>query len=318
LSAVIEIRGLHKTYRSLRRGRRVALDGLDMTVHTGQVHGFLGPNGSGKSTTLRVILGLARAGAGEVRVFGEPVPRASPRLARRIGALVESPRFFPNFTGWDTLALLCDVGRVPRSRVDEVLELVGLRERGHDRVSTYSLGMRQRLAVAMAVLKHPDLLILDEPANGLDPAGIRQMRDLMRALADSGMTVVLASHILAEVQQLCDSVTFIAGGRRVGAGSVADVLSQHATGRWRVRLESTDDLPTAAATLAAAGLRVASLPDHLVVSGLHRAADVTRALVTQQLFVAELTPEPIALEDVFLRLTEASPTGRHRLSEVSA
>lgn len=318
MSAVIEIRGLHKTYRSIRRGRHVALDGLDMTVHTGQVHGFLGPNGSGKSTTLRVLLGLARAGAGEVRVFGEPVPRASPRLARRIGALVESPRFYPNFTGWDTLALLCDVGRVPRSRVDEVLELVGLRERGHDRVSTYSLGMRQRLAVAMAVLKHPDLLILDEPANGLDPAGIRQMRDLMRALADSGMTVVLASHILAEVQQLCDSVTFIAGGRHVGAGSVADVLSRHSTGRWRVRLESTDDLPTAAATLAEAGLRVAILPDHLVVSGLHRAADVTRALVTRQLFVAELTPEPIALEDVFLRLTEASPTGRHRLSEATA
>ncbi|GAA1775010.1 ABC transporter ATP-binding protein [Luedemannella helvata] len=313
MSAVVEIRGLRKTFRSVRRGTRLALDGFDMTVHAGQVHGFLGPNGSGKSTTLRVLLGLTRAGAGEVRVLGEPVPQASPRLARHIGALVESPRFFPHFSAWDTLALLCDAGRVPRSRVDEVLELVGLADRARDRVRTYSLGMRQRLAVAMAVLKHPDLLILDEPANGLDPAGIRQMRDLMRALADSGMTVLLASHILAEVQQLCDSVTIISSGRHVGAGSVADVLSRHASGRWRVRLESADELPTAARALTAVGMRVTVLADQLVVSGITRTGEISRALATHGLYVAELSPEAVGLEDIFLRLTDASTAGRHRL-----
>ena len=315
MSAVVEIRGLHKTFRSARWGVRQALDGFNMTVQPGQVHGFLGPNGSGKSTTLRVLLGLTRAGAGEVRVLGEPVPRASPRLARRIGALIESPRFFPHFTGWDTLTLLCDTGRVPRTRADEVLELVGLAERGHDRIRTYSLGMRQRLAVAVAVLKHPDLLILDEPANGLDPAGIRQTRDLMRALADSGTTVVLASHILGEIQQLCDSVTIISGGRTVAAGSVAEVLSRHASGRLRVRLESVEHLPTGAQALAASGVRVALLPDHLVVSGMTRGGEVTRVLAAHGLFVSELTPEPVGLEDVFLELTETSLAGRHRLGD---
>ncbi|GAA1818074.1 ABC transporter ATP-binding protein [Luedemannella flava] len=315
MSAVVEVRGLRKTYRSVRWGTRQALDGFDMTVHAGEVHGFLGPNGSGKSTTLRVLLGLTRAGGGEVRVLGEPVPRASPRIARRVGALVESPRFFPHFSAWDTLALLCDAGRVPRTRVDEVLELVGLRDRARDRVRTYSLGMRQRLAVAMAVLKHPDLLILDEPANGLDPAGIRQMRDLMRALADSGMTVVLASHILGEVQQLCDSVTIISDGRRVGSGSVADVLSRHASTRWRVRLESADELAAAARALAAANMRITALDDQLVVSGVTRAGEITRVLALQSLYVSELTPDPVGLEDVFLLLTDASVAGRHRLAE---
>lgn len=315
MSAVVEIRGLRKTFRSVRRGTRQALDGFDMTVHAGQVHGFLGPNGAGKSTTLRVLLGLTRAGAGEVRVLGERVPQASAHLARRVGALVETPRFFPHFSAWDTLALLCDAGRVPRSRVDEVLELVGLADRARDRVRTYSLGMRQRLAVAVAVLRHPDLLILDEPANGLDPAGIRQMRDLMRALADSGMTVVLASHILAEVQQLCDSVTIISGGRHVGSGSVADVLSRHASGRWRVRLENAAELPTAARELTAIGLRVTVLADQLVVSGVTRASEVTRALAANDLYITELSPEPVGLEDIFLRLTDAAAAGRHRLPE---
>jgi ABC-2 type transport system ATP-binding protein len=315
VSAVVEIRGLRKTYRSVRWGTRHALDGFDMTVLPGQVHGFLGPNGAGKSTTLRVLLGLTRAGGGEVRVLGQPVPRASPHLARRIGALVESPRFFPHFSAWDTLALLCDAGRVPRTRVDEVLELVGLRDRARDRVRTYSLGMRQRLAVAMAVLKHPDLLILDEPANGLDPAGIRQMRDLMRALADAGMTVVLASHILGEVQQLCDSVTIIADGRCVGAGSVADVLSRYAPDRWRVRLESADELGAAAHALTGAGMRISVLDDQLVVSGVSRAGEVTRVLAAHHLYISELTPDPVGLEDVFLLLTDASHAGRHRLGQ---
>ncbi|MBX6723905.1 MAG: ATP-binding cassette domain-containing protein, partial [Dactylosporangium sp.] len=201
MAAVIEIQGLRKTYRSLRRGRRQALDGFDMVVEEGQIHGFLGPNGSGKTTTLRTLLGLIKANGGRMRILGRPVPDDLPAVIPQVGAIVESPQFFPHFSGRVTLSLLADAGGVPKTRVDEVLEQVGLRDRAKDRVKTYSLGMKQRLAVASALLKQPRVLILDEPANGLDPAGIREMRDLMRSLVDVGITVVLSSHILGEVQQ---------------------------------------------------------------------------------------------------------------------
>ena len=192
MAAVIEIHGLRKTYRSLRRGPRQALDGFDMVVHAGEVHGFLGPNGSGKTTTLRTLLGLIRPNEGRMSILGEEVPAALPRVMPKIGALVESPQFFPQFSACATLSLLADAARVPKRRVDELLELVGLRDRARDRVKTYSLGMKQRLAVASARLKQPQVLILDEPANGLDPGGIREMRDLIRSLAAAGMTIVFS------------------------------------------------------------------------------------------------------------------------------
>jgi ABC-2 type transport system ATP-binding protein len=172
VSAVLEIQGLQKTYRS-RKGVRKALDGFDMVVEAGQVHGFLGPNGSGKTTTLRTLLGLIKPNGGRMAILGREVPRALPEVAGSVGAIVESPQFFANFSAQDTLSLLADAGGVDQARVTEVLELVGLRDRAKDRVKTYSLGMKQRLAVASALLKNPKLLILDEPANGLDPGGIR-------------------------------------------------------------------------------------------------------------------------------------------------
>jgi ABC-2 type transport system ATP-binding protein len=192
-----------------------------------------------------------------------------------VGAIVESPQFFGNFSARDTLSLLATAGTVDQRRVDEVLELVGLRERAKERVKTYSLGMKQRLAVASALLKQPELLILDEPANGLDPAGIREMRDLMRNLAASGTTVVLSSHILSEVQQICDTVTIISLGRRVAAGPVADVLAAHSTGQVRVRLESAADHGTAAEVLREAGASVTVADDHLLVHAIDRPAWVT-------------------------------------------
>ncbi|MEV4755642.1 ATP-binding cassette domain-containing protein [Micromonospora sp. NPDC049559] len=313
MAAILEIEGLRKTYRSRRRGVRQALDGFDMLVEAGQVHGFLGPNGSGKTTTLRTLLGLIRPNGGRMALLGREVPAALPEVAGQVGAIVESPQFFPHFSARDTLSLLAGAGDVPQGRVTEVLELVGLRERAGERVKTYSLGMKQRLAVASAVLKRPKLLILDEPANGLDPGGIREMRTLMRDLAASGMTVVLSSHILGEVQLICDSVTIISLGRRVAAGPVDEVLAQHSAGGVRVRLEAVTDLPLAADLLTRAGLRVTALPDHLLVRDAAKPALITRTLAGHDLFVTELSPVTADLESVFLELTATAPVpGQHR------
>jgi ABC-2 type transport system ATP-binding protein len=307
--AVLEIAGLRKTYRSLRHGPRQAVDGLDMLVEPGQVHGFLGPNGSGKTTTLRALLGLVRANAGELRLLGRPVPDALPQIAPRVGAIVESPQFFGNFSGRRTLQLLATAGGVPHPRVEEVLEVVGLRDRAKDRVKTYSLGMRQRLAVASALLKSPELLILDEPANGLDPAGIREMRDLMRELVAGGTTVVLSSHILGEVQQICDSVTIVSRGRRVAHGPVAEVLASQDKGEYRVRVA---DHRRAASVLAQAGAPVSVHDDHFVVSDLADPAWISRTLAAEEMYVSELTPLTPDLESVFLRLTGTAPVpGTH-------
>ncbi|MFG2055468.1 ATP-binding cassette domain-containing protein [Micromonospora sp. NPDC048930] len=314
MTAVLEIEGLRKTYRSRRRGVRHALDGFDMRVEAGQVHGFLGPNGSGKTTTLRTLLGLIRPNGGRMAILGQELPQALPTVAGQVGAIVESPQFFPHFSARDTLGLLAQAGELPRQRVDEVLELVGLRDRAGERVKTYSLGMKQRLAVASALLKNPKLLILDEPANGLDPGGIREMRTLMRDLAAAGMTVVLSSHILGEIQLICDSVTIISLGRRVAYGPVDEVLAAHSQGTVRVRLEAVTDLPRAAETLTGAGIRVsASEPDHLMLAGVDKPATVSRLLAEQGLYVSELTPVAVDLESVFLELTATAPVpGQHR------
>jgi ABC-2 type transport system ATP-binding protein len=317
--AVLEIAGLRKTYRSRRRGERRALDGFDMVVEAGQVHGFLGPNGSGKTTTLRTLLGLIRPNGGRMAILGREVPANLPSVVGQVGAIVESPQFFPHFSAHDTLSLLADAGNVAQQRVPEVLELVGLRDRAKERVKTYSLGMKQRLAVASALLKNPKLLILDEPANGLDPGGIREMRDLMRDLSASGMTVLLSSHILGEVQQICDSVTIISLGRRVAAGPVAEVLAQHSSGAVRVRLENLADLPAAAQVLVASGARVDIQPDHLLVTGVDKPSSVTRMLAGRELYVSELAPITVDLESVFLELTGTAPVaGQHRQVDESA
>ena len=316
MTAVLEIDGLEKTYRRLFKPPRTAVDGLDLVVEAGQVHGFLGANGSGKTTTLRALLGLVRANGGQMRLLGRPVPEALPEVVPRVGAIVESPQFFGNFSGRRTLSLLATAGGVLPSRVDEVLELVGLRDRAAERVRTYSLGMKQRLAVAAALLKAPELLILDEPANGLDPGGIREMRDLMRDLAANGTTVLLSSHILAEVQQICDSVTIISMGRRVAAGPVAEVLASQDKGEYRLRV---DDSGRAASVLAGAGLLVRTQDDHLMVSGVIDPAAITRLLARQELWLSELTPVMPDLESVFLQLTGTLPQpGGHRQVDEAA
>src|SRR3712207_4256130 len=221
-----------KTYRG-RRGRppQKALDDLDLLVETGGVHGFLGPNGSGKTTSIRVLLGLVQADSGTARLFDRPVPASLPDVIGHVGALVETPLFFPNFSGRRNLQLLAEVAGLPRTRVEECLEIVDLRDRAADRFKGYSLGMKQRLGIAAALLKAPQLLILDEPSNGLDPAGIRDVRELIRRLGRDGRTtVLLSSHLLAEIQQVADHVSILAGGRCVASGPVNEVLAARGTG----------------------------------------------------------------------------------------
>ena len=298
---VIETAGLRKTFRS--RGRQVvAVDSLDLAVPAGGVHGFLGPNGSGKTTTIRMLLGLARSDGGSMRLFGEPVPDRLPAVIDRIGAVVEQPKFLPGFTGRKNLTMLAGTIGVPAERVDEVIEDVGLRGRGQDRFKGYSLGMKQRLAIAATLLKRPDLLILDEPTNGLDPAGIREIRDTIRDLGARGVTVLLSSHILAEVQQVCDSMTIIGHGRVLASGHVSEVVGKHSASAVRVGLP---DLEAGERAIRSAGFAVRREGDHLLVEESTEPAKITKLLANNGLYVDELTPVRADLETVFLELTDA-------------
>ena len=300
---VLEARGVTKTYR--RRGGPPlrALDGLDLAVAAGGVHGFLGPNGSGKTTTIRMLLGLVRVDEGELRLLGEPVPQALPQVIGSVGALVETPLFFPTFTGRLNLELLAETAGVAPARVDECLELVDLRDRAAERFKGYSLGMKQRLGIAAALLKAPRLLVLDEPSNGLDPAGIRDVRELVRRLgADGRTTVFLSSHLLAEVEQVCDSVSIMTRGRCVASGPVREVLSARTSHDVRLRVE---DHLAAAAVLQRAGYALTAAPDGtLLVTGVPRPAELTRVLAQHGHWVSELTPVAVDLEAAFLSLTD--------------
>ena len=300
---IIATQGLRKTFRT-RRGRRVvAVEGLDLAVRAGGVHGFLGPNGSGKTTTIRMLLGLMRPDAGAMQLFGEQVPSRLGTVMPRIGAIVEQPRLFARMTGWENLALLAHAVRLPGHRIGEVLDLVGLTGREREMVRGYSLGMKQRLAIAAAMLKSPALLILDEPTNGLDPAGIREIRQLMRGLADRGVTILVSSHILSELEQVVDAVTIIARGRLLASGTLADVVGAR-SGSVRVGVDEPD---RAAAVLAAAGLRPTRTEAGLTVAGATDPAQITRVLAGAGLYLRELTSAGGDLEDVFLEITAARP-----------
>ncbi|WP_340538187.1 ABC transporter ATP-binding protein [Nocardioides sp. GXZ039] len=300
---VIETTGLRKEFRG-RRGLRVAVDNLDLAVPAGGVHGFLGPNGSGKTTTIRMLLGLARATQGTMRLFGEPVPHRLPAVIDRVGAVVESPKFSPNFSGRHNLLLLARSIGAPTTRVDAAVETVGLTGRDRDRYKSYSLGMKQRLAIAATLLKDPQLLILDEPTNGLDPAGIREIRDTIRDLGERGVTVLLSSHILAEVQQVCTSATIIGNGRLLASGKVADLLDSGSTA-YAVEIA---DPAAAARVLGAAGLTATPTETGLRVE-THDGAAVTRTLGEAGLWLTALTPLRRDLESVFLELTAADTLG---------
>ena len=293
MDALVEVTGLTKRY-----GDTLAVDGVDLTVLPGEVYGFLGPNGAGKTTTLRILTGLIAPTSGDVRVLGGRPGQAD--VLGRTGSMIESPAFYPYLSGLDNLRLLAEYAEVPRQRIDEVLDLVDLTDRAKDRFSTYSLGMKQRLGVAAALLKDPELVILDEPTNGLDPAGMRDMRRLIRELGSDGRTVLLSSHLLGEVQQICDRVGIINSGRMVAEHNVDELRGEQelvvrATPRDAAQSVLTDFLGTGTVHLYDDTLRVKVDPA--------RAAEVNRVLVEAGVAVSELHSTERALEDIFFELT---------------
>jgi ABC-type multidrug transport system ATPase subunit len=296
---VIETHELTKRYGD----RVVAVDRLALRVRRGEVYGFLGPNGAGKTTTLRMLLGLVRPTSGDSSVLGAP-PGSPPGLAR-IGAMVEGPGLYPYLSGRDNLRVLAGHAGVPRGRVEAVLGEVGLRDRAGDRAGTYSMGMRQRLGVAAALLKDPELLVLDEPTNGLDPAGMAEMRAFVAGLAQRGVTVLLSSHLMGEVEQVCDRVGVIRSGVLVAEGTVAQLRGQ---ARLRVRAEPPEQALEVLRALPGAG-EVTRVGDELeVATGAAEASEINRALVHAGIAVSELHARRASLEDVFLELTTGGAT----------
>jgi ABC-2 type transport system ATP-binding protein len=306
-SPMIEIEGLRKEYRRFRGPATVAVVGLDLSVPAGGVFGFLGPNGAGKTTTIRALLGLARPTAGHCRVFGVDTQHEFHRVQRRVGTMIETQALFLGFSGRRNLTLLAGMEAIPQSAVDHALDRVGLADRADDRLATYSLGMKQRLGLAAALLKDPELLVLDEPATGLDPAGIRDVRRLLRRLGDEGRTVFVSSHLLGEVQQMCDRVAVLSRGRCVAAGPVGEVLASAGMRGVVVRLH---DLVAGRATLEDAGFPV-SQDGHSLVVGVDpaEAPRVAEALAAQGLYPLELRPGGASLEEAFLTLTGDAPDG---------
>jgi ABC-2 type transport system ATP-binding protein len=301
-------RGLRKSY-----GTQMALDGLDLSVPEGVVYGFLGPNGAGKTTTMRLLTGLIHPDAGSIELLGRPFGRSDRHRLFEIGALVETPAFYPYLSGRANLVELASSGaHATRARIEELLELVGLRDRAGDAVSRYSLGMKQRLGIAASLLSDPTLLLLDEPANGLDPAGIVAMRDTLRHLASTGKTVFVSSHILSEVQQLADMVGIISAGRLVREGSIQSLLKSE--GVVRVHVAATE-APAARDVLAAlAGADAVEIDDPVaawltVRLDPKRAAEVTQALAARGIYLSGLEAGS-DLESLFLQLTGGGPSSR--------
>ena len=286
-----------------RYGDLVAVDHVDLTVEMGDVFGYLGPNGAGKTTSLRMLLGLIRPTTGSIELFGRDPLEQGARALDGVAGFVEAPRFYPYLSGRRNLRLLADYDE-PRSwdRIEEVLELVELRDRGDDRIGGYSHGMKQRLGIAASLLRSPRLLLLDEPTTGLDPAGMRDMRKLVRRLSGEGITVLLSSHLLAEVEDLCNRVAIIRRGRIVYEGALAE-LKEQAGRTWRLR---PTDLERARSIALATGVTDLSATDGELqfAANEEAVAALTIALGQARIGITALRTEAATLEEMFLELTE--------------
>jgi ABC-2 type transport system ATP-binding protein len=309
----VEARGLVKRY-----GEVLAVDGVDLTVDRGDVFGYLGPNGAGKTTSLRMLLGLIRPTAGSVRLFGRDPLREGAGALAGVAGFVEGPTFYPYLSGRKNLRLLADYDDPSsRPRIEEVLELVELRDRAKDKVGGYSHGMRQRLGIAAALLRQPRLLLLDEPTTGLDPAGMRDMRRLVRRLATEGITILLSSHLLYEVEELCNRVAIVRSGRIVYQGALGDLL---ATAASSYMLRATELERAGIVCRAQAGIENVAVVDGHVrfVAEEDAVAALTVALGQARIGVTALVPERETLEDLFLGLTGGESSDRDREREAVA
>jgi ABC-2 type transport system ATP-binding protein len=294
----LEVRGLVKRYGDL-----TAVGGVDVTVQTGDVYGYLGPNGAGKTTSLRMMLGLIRPTEGTVRVFGRD-PMESVRALEGVAGFVEAPTFYPYLSARRNLEMLAAYdGGGARERIDLALETVELSHRQRDRVGGFSHGMRQRLGIAAALLRDPKLLLLDEPATGLDPAGMRDMRLLIRRLADEGMTVLLSSHLLAEVEDVCNRVAIVRQGKIVYEGEIAALKRGAGTRYW---LETTDDERALAVCRAQPGIGDLSTEHGRIsfTADEAAAAALSQALVEAGALIRAMAPQTVTLEDLFFSYTE--------------
>ncbi len=290
---VVQTKELTKRY-----GDRLAVDRVSMTVRRGEVYGFLGHNGAGKTTTLRMMLGLVRPSAGSASVLGQPA--GVPAVTARVGALIEGPGFYPYLSGRANLQVLARYRGIEGPAIDQALERVDLTSRAKDKFKSYSLGMKQRLGVAAALMGEPDLIVLDEPTNGLDPAGMADIRRLVLDLAGGGQTVLLSSHLLAEVEEICDRVGIIARGRLLREESVSELR-----GGRRLRVHATPVDRALAVGMRLAGEDAVELDGEgvLVDVPAERTPELVRALVAEGLDVHEVAGSERTLEEVFFEMT---------------
>ena len=302
-AAPVEVRGLVKRYGDL-----TAVAGVDLTVEPGDVYGYLGPNGAGKTTSLRMMLGLIRPTAGQVRLFGRD-PQVTVRALEGVAGFVEAPRFYPYLSGLENLRMMAAYdGGDSRERIASSLDVVDLADRAKDRVGGYSHGMRQRLGIAGALLRDPKLMLLDEPTTGLDPGGMRDMRQLVRRLAAEGITVVLSSHLLSEVEELCNRVAIVRTGSMVYEGHL-DELRRTAGAGYRLR--TTDNAIAERVCRAQPGVekvRTSGVEVHFS-AGEQVVGELSVALVESGAAILALAPEHATLEELFFRLTEGEENG---------
>ncbi|MBO9315015.1 MAG: ABC transporter ATP-binding protein [Chloroflexus sp.] len=285
-----------------RYGKRLAVDRLNLTVGKGEVFGFLGPNGAGKTTTIAMLLGLVRPTKGQAIVLGHDVQREPALALRRVGAMIEAPAFYPYLSGADNLRVLARAGGIPAARVKEVLETVELSDRARDKVATYSQGMKQRLAIAAALLPDPELIMLDEPTNGLDPAGTVEIRNLIRTLAAGGRTILLCSHLLYEVEQLCNRVAILKEGKLIAAGEVATLLRRGQGVRLRVQGNPEPAVHLLRTLPWVSGVTVQE--EAIIIDApVERAAEINALLIRADIVVAEIGANHSSLEEFFLTVT---------------
>ena len=289
-----------------RFGKRLAVDGLDLRIPAGSITGFVGPNGAGKTTTIRMLLGLIRPSAGRGTVLGHPLGNARAYLGR-VGALIEGPTFYPALSGRENLMVLAHLGGISGKRVDVVLDRVGLGARGLDPFRTYSLGMRQRLGIGAALLPNPELLVLDEPTNGLDPYGIAEIRAMLRSFADDGMTVFVSSHLLAEIQQICEHLVVIEAGRLIFQGGVEELLAARAP-ELVVRTESCEDARRLLRLMTRIGRSAQMTGDDEgrtleIAADCNWAGDLNRLAMADGITLVHLAERRATLEEAFFEIT---------------